>query len=108
MSDQFPQADVTMAKSLANGPAVPKVRARLVVPGETKRQKFVRLVDPRVTRAIAAIRRIGKLSANRSRYEWGQEDVDKIVGALEAEVEAVARKMIRPSRQLPLFSIEAK
>jgi hypothetical protein len=74
---------------------------------ETKRQKFVRLVDPRVERAIVAIRRIAKLGGNKSRYDYGPADVDKITTALTEEVSRMAERLSRAPRQLSIgFSIE--
>lgn len=87
---------------------LPPRRSRVPIPAdETKRQRFVRLVDPRVTRAIAAIRRIGKLGgANSSNYEFSQDDVDKIVAALSHEVTRLDETMVRGRQASPAFSIE--
>ncbi|MER8817195.1 hypothetical protein [Mesorhizobium sp. M0965] len=52
-----------------------------------KRRKFVELVENRVNRAIKDIRLIGNL-ANRSAYEYSEEDVRKIFRALQKELEA--------------------
>jgi len=49
------------------------------------REKFVDLAEKRVTRAIKDIRLIGNLS-NRSNYSYTDEDVKKIVRALESEL----------------------
>lgn len=51
-----------------------------------KRQKFVRLAEQRVNRALREIRLIGNLS-NRSAYESNDEDVKKIFRALQKELE---------------------
>lgn len=58
----------------------------------SKREKFVELAEKRTTNAIKAIRVIGKLS-NRNAYEYDDEDVKKIVKALNDEVEALRTKM---------------
>lgn len=52
---------------------------------EKDREKFVRLANARVNRAIEAIRLVGNLS-NRSNYAYLQEDVDKIFRSLSAEL----------------------
>jgi ABC-type Fe3+-hydroxamate transport system substrate-binding protein len=52
----------------------------------------VELAEKRTTNAIKAIRVIGKLS-NRNAYEYDDEDVKKIVKALNDEVEALRTKM---------------
>lgn len=53
-----------------------------------KRQKFVELAEKRVCRAIEMIRLIGNL-ANRSNYEYTEEEQAKILAALEVEVKRV-------------------
>jgi hypothetical protein len=53
-----------------------------------KRSKFVELANNRVNRAIKDIRLIGNLS-NKSAYEYGEEDIRKIVRALQREVDAM-------------------
>lgn len=76
---------------------------------ETKRQKFVRLVDPRTKRAIRAIRLIAQLGhpGNRTHYEYGEADIDKISSALTEEVAGLVARMRRPSKQLDIpFSVE--
>jgi ABC-type Fe3+-hydroxamate transport system substrate-binding protein len=52
-----------------------------------KREKFVRLAEQRVNRAMREIRLIGNLS-NRAAYESTDEDVKKIFRALQKEIEA--------------------
>jgi hypothetical protein len=53
-----------------------------------KRKKFVQLAENRVNRAIRDIRLIGNL-ANKSAYEYNDEDVKRIFRALQKEMEAV-------------------
>jgi hypothetical protein len=50
-----------------------------------KRDNFVRLAEARVGRAIDSIRIIGNLS-NRSNYSYDERDVQKIVRALQEEI----------------------
>lgn len=50
-----------------------------------KRENFIRLAESRVGRAISSIRIIGNLS-NRSNYEYTEEDVKKIISALQIEI----------------------
>jgi hypothetical protein len=54
-----------------------------------KRKKFVELAEARVNRAIKDIRLIGNL-ANKSAYEYNDEDTKRIFRALQKELE-VAR-----------------
>lgn len=57
-----------------------------------KRDKFVELAQRRTVNAIKAIRVIGKLG-NRSAYEYTDADVNKIVKALNDEIEALKSRM---------------
>ena len=59
---------------------------------DAKRDKFVELAQRRTVNAIKAIRVIGKLG-NRSAYEYTDADVNKIVKALNDEIEALKRRM---------------
>jgi hypothetical protein len=51
-----------------------------------KRAKFVELANNRVNRALNDIRLIGNLS-NRSAYDFSDDDVKKIVRALQRELD---------------------
>ena len=55
------------------------------------REKFVELAEKRVTRTLKDLRLVGNL-ANRTNYSYTDEDVKKILGALEAEVKNVRRR----------------
>jgi hypothetical protein len=58
---------------------------------ESDRDKFVRLANNRVTKAINAIRIIGNLS-NRSNYSYTEADVEKIFKALNSELKSCRQK----------------
>jgi tRNA A37 methylthiotransferase MiaB len=51
-----------------------------------KREKFVRLAEQRVNRALNDIRLIGNLS-NRSAYSFTEEDLKKIFKTLQKELD---------------------
>lgn len=57
-----------------------------------KRQKFVELAESRTVNAIKAIRIIGKLG-NKNAYQFDDSDVQKIVRALNKEVDALKSRM---------------
>jgi ribosomal protein L7/L12 len=59
---------------------------------EGKREKFVELAESRTINAIKAIRIIGKLG-NKNAYQFDDSDVQKIVRALNKEVEALKMRM---------------
>lgn len=58
---------------------------------ENDRDKFVELAEKRVSRAIKDIRLIGNLS-NKSNYSYTDEDVRKIIRALDAEVKKLKQR----------------
>ena len=58
----------------------------------SKRQKFVELAESRTVNAIKAIRIIGKLG-NKNAYQFDDSDVQKIVRALNKEVDALRARM---------------
>lgn len=55
------------------------------------REKFVRLATKRVSNALKSIQLIGNLS-NRSNYDYTEEDVQKILRALQDELSACRKK----------------
>jgi ribosomal protein L7/L12 len=57
-----------------------------------KREKFVNLAENRTRNAIKAIRVIGKLG-NKNAYQFDDSDVQKIVRALNKEIEALKARM---------------
>tara|TARA_Y100001951_G_C11204797_1_gene219293 strand:- start:346 stop:588 length:243 start_codon:yes stop_codon:yes gene_type:complete len=57
---------------------------------ENAREKFKRLAEYRVNQAVHYIGLIGNLSNNRA-YDFNAEDIKKILGAIEAEVETVRK-----------------
>jgi ABC-type Fe3+-hydroxamate transport system substrate-binding protein len=62
-----------------------------------KRKKFEDIAVRRVNRVIKEIRLIGNLS-NRSSYEYSDEDVKKIIKALQREVDAVKARFEGPGK----------
>jgi len=58
---------------------------------EADREKFVRLASARVTKALKDIQLIGNL-ANRSNYDYKDEDISKIFKALTDEINACRKK----------------
>lgn len=58
----------------------------------SKREKFVHLAENRTVNAIKAIRVIGKLG-NKNAYQFDENDVNKIVRALNKEVDALKARM---------------
>ena len=58
---------------------------------ETKRDKFVRLAEARTNKIIDMIQLLGNCS-NVNAYDYTQQDVDKIFGAIETELREAKKK----------------
>lgn len=58
---------------------------------EDDRAKFVRLASKRVSNAMKAIQLVGNL-ANKSNYDYTEEDVQKIFKALSDELGACRKR----------------
>ncbi len=55
------------------------------------REKFVELANKRVSKALKSIQLIGNLS-NRSNYDYRDDDIAKIIRALQDEVAACRKR----------------
>ena len=62
------------------------------------REKFVRLANQRVSKAIKAIQLVGNLS-NRSNYDYSQADAGKITKALQDELNACKKRFELASKK---------
>jgi hypothetical protein len=70
-----------------------------------KREKFVRLAENRVNRAIKDLRLIGNLS-NKNNYSYTDSDIQKILVALDQEVRNLkARFSSDDGKTVPVFKI---
>lgn len=58
---------------------------------ETKEEKFIRLAEVRVGKALNAIQRLGNLS-NKSAYHYTDGQIEQMFGALETEIARVKAK----------------
>jgi len=59
-------------------------------PGETKADKFKRVAEGRVTTALGALKNLENLS-NATTYEYSDDQVDRIVTALKAQIEVIEK-----------------
>jgi hypothetical protein len=73
------------------------------------RERFVRLAEARVTKAIKDVRLIANLS-NRSNYKYTDEDVREIFGALEREIRGAKEKFSshKSGQDEPKFSLSRR
>ena len=62
---------------------------------QKKRDKFVRLATKRVNRTIRDLRLIGNLS-NKSAYAYSDEDVRKVLRALQRELDTIKARFSGP------------
>ncbi len=58
---------------------------------ESRRDKFERLANSRVNKAIKAIRIVGNLS-NKNTYEFSDADIQKIFRALDSELKSTRKR----------------
>ena len=86
----------------ANG-AVTRDEEPVAKNNETKAEKFIRLGEYRMNKAIDAIGRLEHL-ANRSAYEYTAEQVEAMFGALENKVADVKAKFSTKKQDNTSFS----
>lgn len=73
---------------------------------ETSHEKFLRLAEKRVPKALDAIRLVGQLSSTN--YSNTDEEADEIIGALEAQVAEVRAnfgRTVTETAKLPLTEV---
>lgn len=64
---------------------------------ETKREKFERLAEQRVTEIIKKIRLVGNL-ANRRNYDYEKKHIEEIITTLEKELKDLKNKFQEENR----------
>lgn len=73
-------------------------------PTEDKHEKFVRVVTPRVKKALKAIALIGNQSG--AAYEYTEDDVVHIIGRLSDAVLDVKKRYMSSGKQEVEFSLD--
>jgi len=73
-------------------------------PAEDKHDKFVRVVTPRVKKALKAIGLIGMQSG--AGYSYTEQDVAYIIGALRGACDAVEKRYMSSGKQDVDFSLD--
>lgn len=71
---------------------------------ETRRERFVRIAQKRTQQVLDRLRILGNC-ANRSAYEYGPDDVEKVFGAIQRELEATRRKFDDRVKQRDEFKL---
>lgn len=64
---------------------------------ETKREKFIRIAGARTNKLLEMIKLLGNCS-NTGNYEYSEEEVKKIFGALEKELKIAKNKFEQNSK----------
>lgn len=73
---------------------------------ETKRDRFIRLAEARTNKIIDMIQLLGNCS-NLGAYDYTAQDVDKIFGAIEAELREAKKKFAKvDSKKSTRFSLD--
>ena len=73
---------------------------------ETKREKFVRIVEARTNKIIDMIQLLGNCS-NSSAYEYTSADIEKVFSAIENEVKEARKKFSKiESKKCARFTLE--
>ena len=62
---------------------------------ESKRDRFIRIAEARTNKILEMLRLLGNCSS-RSNYEYTDEDIKKIFGALEKELKNTKNATFRP------------
>src|SRR5258707_14592223 len=73
-------------------------------PSELKRALFVRLAERRTTSVLEKLRILGNC-ANRYAYEWTEDDVRAIFGAIRDETDRAQLRFEATLRDSPKFSL---
>ena len=71
---------------------------------ETKRERFVRLAEARTNKIINMLQLLGNCSS-RINYEYTDEDIKKIFGAIEKEVKATKSKFTDGEVKTKMFKL---
>lgn len=72
---------------------------------ESKRDRFVRVVESRTNKIIDMLRLLGNCS-NGSNYEYDEEDVRQIFAAIEKEVKAAKSAFLGIETKKERFSLK--
>ncbi|MBR3185882.1 MAG: hypothetical protein IKF48_07055 [Oscillospiraceae bacterium] len=74
---------------------------------ETKRDRFVRIVENRTNKILDMLRLLANC-ANKSNYDYDEEDVKQIFAAIEKEVKATKNAFLGIDTKEERFSLKDK
>lgn len=70
----------------------------LIMKGETKEERFKRVVEKRVQNILDSIRRLSQCS-NRRMYKWNDNQLKKIWDTIEKEMQACKSNFNQPENE---------
>lgn len=74
---------------------------------ETKRDRFVRIVENRTNKILDMLRLLANC-ANKSNYEYDEEDIKQIFAAIDKEVKATKNAFLGIDTKEERFSLKDK
>ena len=72
---------------------------------ETKRERFVRIAEARTNKILEMMRLLGHCSS-QGNYEYTEEDIRKIFGALERELKNTKNKFLGIDAKEERFTLD--
>ena len=75
------------------------------MPQETKRDRFVRIAEARTNKILEMMRLLGNCSS-KSNYDYTDEDIKKIFGALEKELKNTKNKFLGVDSSNEKFTLD--
>lgn len=72
---------------------------------ETKEERFIRIAEPRVSRACKAVSLLGNLAG--SGYEYTEEQVDAMFGAVQEALDTARAAFVKKPKGVP-FKFETR
>ena len=72
---------------------------------ETKRERFVRIAEARANKILEMMRLLGNCSS-KGNYEYTEEDIRKIFGALERELKNTKNKFLGIDAKEERFTLD--
>lgn len=65
---------------------------------ETKEERFIRIAEPRVSRACKAVSLLGNLAG--SGYEYTEEQVEAMFGAVQEELDTARAAFVKKPKEV--------
>ena len=72
---------------------------------ETKRERFVRIAEARTNKILEMMRLLGNCSS-KGNYDYSEEDIKKIFGALEKELNNTKNKFLGIDAKEEKFTLD--